>query len=404
MKIAVHAHMHYADLMEQIAGYLRNISLPFDLLVTITDPDARELISSVAAYHLPGAPLTILTVPNKGRDVKPLYTDIAPLLSGYDIIAHIHGKKSAFNKGATAGWLEHLLGSLMGSKAVVEKIFNKFVSDPRAGLIYPAIFDKLPYWASTWLSNRSWAAWLQQRLKLPELPSSYFSFPVGNMFWARTSALRPLLQLGLNDTDFPPEQGQTDGEIMHALERMVSVASRSIGYINYVIKPGPGNAISLVDDREAIDYSAYFNRTTDSLRKAISWPGIKVVSFDIFDTLVFRCLTDPADIFDLMQPQVESLAGRTVDFRKLRLKADAYLRDKLLPGNDVGLADIYQRIGEQLELSPADADSLRLLELRLETAFARPRPALVAAMKLARDKGKRVILVSDTYLDEDFVV
>ena len=404
MKIAVHAHMHYADLMEQVAGYLRNIVLPFDLLVTITDPGARDLISSVAAYHLPHAQLTILTVPNKGRDVKALYTDIAPLINRYDIIAHIHGKKSAFNRGATAGWLEHLLGSLMGSKDIVEKIFNKFAADPRAGLIYPAIFDKLPYWASTWLSNRGWAAWLQQRLKLPELPSSYFSFPVGNMFWARTSALRPLLQLGLTDADFPPERGQNDGEIMHALERMVSIASRSIGYINYVIKPDSNNSISLVDDREAIDYSAYYDRSTDSLSKAVTRPGIKVVSFDIFDTLVFRCLTDPADIFDLMQPQVETLAGRTVDFRKLRQKADAWLRDKLMPGNDVGHAEIYQRIGEQLDLSPADTESLRLLELRLETAFTRPRPAVVAAMELARKNGKRVILVSDMYLEEDFVV
>src|SRR6185437_5577699 len=232
--------MHYADLMEQVAGYLRNIPFPFDLIVTITDSDARDLITSVVAYHLPETPLTILTVPNKGRDVKPLYTDIAPLLGQYDVLGHIHGKKSAFNKGATAGWLEYLLGSLMGSKAIVETIFGKFRSDPRAGLIYPAIFEKLPYWASTWLSNRGCATWLQQRLKLSELPTSYFSFPVGNMFWARTGALRPLLQLGLTDSDYPPEHGQNDGEIMHTLERMVSVAARSIGYVNYVIKPDSG--------------------------------------------------------------------------------------------------------------------------------------------------------------------
>src|SRR5579872_7398583 len=146
MKIAVHAHMHYADLMEQIAGYLRNISLPFDLLVTITDPDARELISSVAAYHLPGAPLTILTVPNKGRDVKPLYTDIAPLLSGYDIIAHIHGKKSAFNKGATAGWLEHLLG---------------------------------PSWAARPSWKRSSTSSCQTRVRASSIPPSLISCPIG---------------------------------------------------------------------------------------------------------------------------------------------------------------------------------------------------------------------------------
>ncbi|HWB90208.1 MAG TPA: rhamnan synthesis F family protein [Puia sp.] len=402
MKVAVHAHLHYADLTEKVAGYLRNIPCPYDLIVSVTDPAAVPAVRGVIGQRVPHARLTVLPVVNKGRDVKPFYTDAAHLLSGYDIIGHIHGKKSVFNNGATAGWLEYLLDCLMGSEMTVRSIFDRFQTEPSTGLIYPASFDRMPYWANTWLSNRGWAACLRDRLQLPALPDSYFSYPVGNMFWARGSAIRPLLQLGLCDSDYPPEAGQNDGEIMHALERMTTVVARAQGFTNYVIQPKPVG-IAFTDDRQGIDFSAYRGNSLASLRRVIEDPGIKVVSFDIFDTLVVRALSDPADIFDLMQPEVAKITRQPVAFRRLRIEADGWQRQRLSQGEDVTLAAIYERIGEVLNLSPAVRHWLMALELRLETKFVRARKSVVAIMDYAWRIGKRIVLVSDMYLDKSFV-
>jgi hypothetical protein len=50
------------------------------------------------------------------------------------------------------------------------------------------------------------------------------------MFWARTAALRPLLDLGLSFGDFPPETGQTDGTLGHAIERLYLYACERAGF------------------------------------------------------------------------------------------------------------------------------------------------------------------------------
>lgn len=49
------------------------------------------------------------------------------------------------------------------------------------------------------------------------------------MFWGKTSIVRPILDLNLQFDDFPPEKGQLDGELQHALERMIVPVANAQG-------------------------------------------------------------------------------------------------------------------------------------------------------------------------------
>ena len=65
------------------------------------------------------------------------------------------------------------------------------------------------------------------------LPTQFyneFNFPIGNMFWARTAALKPLFELNLKYEDYPEESLPSDGTILHALERITPFVVEKEGY------------------------------------------------------------------------------------------------------------------------------------------------------------------------------
>jgi lipopolysaccharide biosynthesis protein len=70
---------------------------------------------------------------------------------------------------------------------------------------------------------------LARRIGISTPLDDAFDFPLGNMFWARPAALRPLLTLGLEWNDWPLEPADYDGTIMHALERLLPFAARHAG-------------------------------------------------------------------------------------------------------------------------------------------------------------------------------
>lgn len=397
-KVAVHLHLHYVDLLPELIPYLQNIAFPFDLYITITDSNSVHYANNICKKGLKKTKVYVVVVENKGRDVKPFYTDLRESIVQYDFVCHIHGKKSLFNNGATKGWLDHLLSNLLGSKEIVEVILRKLNEAP-TGLIYPPTFQGIPYWAHNWLSNLGHALRLQPRLGIKHLPKSYFSYPVGNMFWAKVEAIKPLFDLNLSSDDYPPENKQNDGEIMHALERLVSVVATDKGFTNLIVNTEDGHPrFSIAED--AIDYTAYHNNPLGNLMHYVGLPHVKLISFDVFDTLVCRNLLEPDDMFDLMNNEVNKIVGKKVPFREIRKKADAALRPALKQRCDINLDDIYTEIGRVLQVDKSIVNELKKLELRFEEKFLCKRSSVADVMQHAYNIGKRVVLTSDMYLTE----
>jgi glycosyltransferase involved in cell wall biosynthesis len=236
LRIGLHIHVHYPDLLGAMVERLAHNQTRIDLLVSATSDQAhKEASSQLASYR--GGSVDVRLVPNRGRDLAPLLTEFADtIVTRYDIIGHVHTKKTAEMTDTTIGaeWYRFLLENLIGGRArMADETLARMAADPLVGMVFP---DD-PHVVG-WTQNRGGAEALSLRLKLGRVPESLV-FPVGSMFWARAPALRALFGLGLRWEDYPQEPVPYDGTILHAIERLLPlVATASGGSILLTHVPG----------------------------------------------------------------------------------------------------------------------------------------------------------------------
>lgn len=392
-RIAIHAHIFYADLATEFANYLNNMPFPYDLFVSTTDEEASQICEQAFSKLPHLGKLTVISAPNRGRDIAPLFCTFGEALQHYDYIAHIHSKKSLYNNGATSGWREHLLTQLFGSKPQIQKIFTLLAGEKTIGLVYPQNFAELPYFANSWLSNKTCGHFWCHKLGIPHCPTGYFDYPAGSMFWARTKALQPLFSAHLKIEDFPEETGQTDATLAHCIERLFVLVTKRSGYDAIILR-----------DNKSISWSRwrfeqYLLRSQKNAHALLADPALRVVVFDIFDTLLTRPLLNPEMIKNIVARRSGGEAGRL--YLEFRAIAESQARQKA--GRDIGLDAVFTEFTIISGLSPEATNQLRSLEEAIEQEIVTPRPEVIALLQLALSLGKHVVLASDMYLSKPVI-
>lgn len=220
LRAALVAHVYYPELWDEILAAWATLPAGSPLIVT-APPDRIEALAARAA----GNPLiTLHGAENRGRDVAPFLALLgAGALDRFDAVLKLHTKKSPHLR---QGELRRrmLFAALTGSRANVARILRHF-TDPAVGLVGLAWFFRTrPLY---WFGNRRLVEEICARMD-PPAPVE-LGFFEGTMFWVRPASLAPLRALGLTAADFPPEQGQTDPTLHHALERCFTLAAHAAG-------------------------------------------------------------------------------------------------------------------------------------------------------------------------------
>ncbi len=149
---------------------------------------------------------------------------------------------------------------------------------------------------------------------------------------------------------------------------------------------------------------------TDDIERAIA--GAEVVSFQVFDTLVSRPLTDPCAVFDLAAARAQALFdSHQIDvaalggFRRLREEHGraAAREPKADESERYDLLRVYEAMCARVGAPPALAVALKQIEESVELAINRPRQAGKRAYEQAVARGKRIVLVADSILDREVV-
>lgn len=107
-------------------------------------------------------------------------------------------------------------------------ILRAFKNKADLGLIIPNYHPNIVR-DINWGDNAESAQSILSSFEIP-LSDEVFDFAAGSMFWYRPAALRQLTDRFWESLVFPDECGQTDGTVMHAIERILKPIAKMDGF------------------------------------------------------------------------------------------------------------------------------------------------------------------------------
>ena len=169
----------------------------------------------------------IKTVENKGRDILPLIIQMKNKIKNYKYLCHLHTKKSKHKKNLGEQWRNYLYENLLGSKIIITEILSDFEHYEKLGFIFPEpyyeiiknIFDFNNIEFGLHRKNKKYMNYVLNKIFPGYEIGNNLIFPLGNMFWAKVNSIHQIFKIRFLKK-FPKELNQTDGTIMHAIERI----------------------------------------------------------------------------------------------------------------------------------------------------------------------------------------
>lgn len=141
------------------------------------------------------------------------------------------------------------------------------------------------------------------------------------------------------------------------------------------------------------------------IKETIIDEKIEYVSFDIFDTLIKRKCLEPIDLFYNLDKKFNShyKKNQYIYFSSIRIEAENQCRKNLINRKgieEITIDEIYDFIKDNYkEIDASLVDELKEYEKELEIKYCICRNSAKELYDLANYIGKKIIIISDMYLD-----
>lgn len=126
-----------------------------------------------------------------------------------------------------------------------------------------------------------------------------------------------------------------------------------------------------------------------------------VISFDIFDTLIMRMVNKPEDIFLLAEEEVRKKNGISINFANIRKDMEKYCYENV--SKYFSFDQIYSEMQKQYSLTDEVIITFKEKELEIERRCLIARNDMKDIFQHAKSLGKKVILVSDMYINTSII-
>ncbi|MED4601247.1 HAD hydrolase-like protein [Paenibacillus validus] len=133
--------------------------------------------------------------------------------------------------------------------------------------------------------------------------------------------------------------------------------------------------------------------------------NIKILSLDVFDTLLLRTCEKPVDVFYLLGQQAIQMQlvrnGLTAkEFQEIRILAERKARFRLK--KEAGHDEVtFEQIYEMLPQNIGDRAKIMNLELEVERQVCYLNPNIESLIKSVKKNGTKIVLLSDMYLSSE---
>lgn len=231
LKIAVHLHLYYENMWDDICRYLSNLQgYDYDLFVTLVVANAS--LSAKIKQFKPQADIRV--VENRGYDVGAFINFLHQIdLSDYDYILKLHTKNKQQGLDTLINhrylsreqWFKLLWNAVLGSKKQVGRNLRA-LRHPNIGMIGSR------YLITSTLKNHPKVEKgvydVMQNLGFSR-PTNITFIP-GTMFWVKAETLK-IIKDNFVISDFEPTDGTVkDGTLAHVLERVLGCAVVAQGW------------------------------------------------------------------------------------------------------------------------------------------------------------------------------
>lgn len=123
-----------------------------------------------------------------------------------------------------------------------------------------------------------------------------------------------------------------------------------------------------------------------------------VISFDVFDTLVFRPFSEPGDLFHMVGQKLEYM-----DFARIRMEMEEKSRNKkqkLQENREVTFEDIWSMMEQETGIPK---DTGMKTEWECEKNYCFGNSYMLEVVRELQKLGKKMIVVSDMYLGQKYI-
>ena len=287
LKIAIHIHLYYIDMLNIFINYLQESPINFDLFISVISEDNKNIclqnINNISLQKL--NKLYVKKVQNIGRDISSFLIDFKDDWKRYDLVCHIHSKKSLHTK-EIGRWSEYLFNNLISNDAITN-ITSNFLLNDNLGVVFPPVFYMIYKWAiNLHESDEKKIIELLNKLNINFIPNrENFIFSAGNMFWFRPKALEKLFDLNITYDDIPKEPIEYDHTILHVLERLQCIIAEQSGFIikSYISRKELLNSFF-----ERYDYITKI----EQLNKEINDKKSEIIDIKLFKFILFAIKKD----------------------------------------------------------------------------------------------------------------